>query len=115
LSVSADLLRADDGDASEMLQISIAKIDLNDLSAELKEKLGENPIVLDFNLSIGGKAIQSFQHRELEVSIPYTPGQGEAPGKIVIYYIGDNGQLEIVKNGKYNPETGMVEFRPKHF
>jgi len=32
----------------------------------------------------------------------------------VVYYIDDNGNIQVVTNGRYNPETGMVEFKPLH-
>lgn len=97
------------------LEISVAKVDDESLPAGVRDKLQEGTTVYDFNLSLDGNKISKFQGNEVKVEVPYTLKPGEKPNKIVIYYIDDEGNLEVVKNGKFNPETGRVEFKPKHF
>jgi hypothetical protein len=101
--------------ASANLELSVATVDPSELPEAVKERLGEGAIVYDFNLSVGGSPIESFHGNTVTVGIPYALKSGENPNKVIIHYITDDGKLEVVKNGKYNPATGLVEFKPKHF
>jgi hypothetical protein len=47
------------------------------------------------------------------VAIGHTLNDGEKPNRVTLYYLNDNGKLEIINNAKYNPKTGNVEFKAK--
>ncbi|WP_239619073.1 endo-1,4-beta-xylanase [Cohnella mopanensis] len=104
-----------DSNQTADVEISVSKVDPSSLPEGIRSKVGDNA-VFDFNLSVGGKRISDFgANKAVLVSIPYTLKPGENPGQVVIYYISDNGSLEIIKNAHYNPAKGAVEFKAKHF
>jgi beta-glucosidase len=115
VSINPDLLKKNDAASSDNLELSVAKVDASILPVNVQEQLGGSKTVYDFNLSLNGVKISSFDGKEVNVAIPYTLKPGENPNKVIIYYIADDGELEVIKNGKYNSETGKVEFKPKHF
>jgi hypothetical protein len=114
LSIDTGFIKKLTGKASIELQLAVAKVDTTQLSASVQEKLGGSP-VYDFTMSVDGTKISQFNGNDVKVEMNYTPQSGENPNKIVIYYVNDSGELEAVKNGRYNPETGKVEFYAKHF
>lgn len=115
VSISPDLLKKNDGAASGNLELSVAKVEVSALPAEIQTKLGGSQAVYDFNLNVDGQKISDFDGNDVKVEVPYTLKSEENPNKVVIYYISDDGRLEVVKNGRYNSTTGKVEFKPKHF
>lgn len=113
ITIRPDLLKNMDGGST--LQLSVANVALESLPAAIREQIGVGAKVLDFNLSVDGNKIGKFTGNDMRVQIPYTLKPGENPNKVVIYYLTDDGQVEIVKNGKYDDTTGTIEFKPKHF
>ncbi|WHH60956.1 S-layer homology domain-containing protein [Petroclostridium sp. X23] len=99
--------------ASQDVKITASKVDMPALTDDVKRIVAGRP-VFDFSVAIGGRKISQFDGN-VTVSVPYTPGQNEDVNAIVIYYINDNGELEIVTNSTYNPQTGMVTFKTNHF
>ncbi|WP_164716409.1 S-layer homology domain-containing protein [Paenibacillus whitsoniae] len=95
------------------LQLTVAKVEPTTLPADIRQTTGSQT-VYDFSLSLDGQKITKF-NGEIKVELPYTLAPGEKPNQVVIYYLADDGTLEVVKNGRYNASTGMVEFKPKHF
>ncbi|GBG07811.1 hypothetical protein PAT3040_02372 [Paenibacillus agaridevorans] len=77
--------------------------------------LPKDAIVYDFSLYMDGKPVNQFRDHVVQVEIPYPIKADENPNKIVIYYVTDDEKLEIIKSGKYNPQTGKVSFYAKHF
>jgi uncharacterized protein YjdB len=113
VSFSTELLKSIE-DAQKLL-IEVIKTDTGSLPEEVRKVIGNNP-VYDFKLSIDGKELNSFKNSDkLKVEINYQLMPGQNPYNIVVYYINDNGELEVVKNGIFNASTGKVEFSPKHF
>ncbi|MNE33080.1 Endo-1,4-beta-xylanase A precursor [compost metagenome] len=94
--------------------IGVSKVEPTALPADVRARVGNNA-VFDFNLSVGGKNITEFGANHVRITFPYSLKDGEKPGQVVIYYIADNGSLEVIKNGRYNSKTGMMEFKAKHF
>jgi endo-1,4-beta-xylanase len=95
------------------IDLQINKVEAADLSQEVRTKVGNN-VVFDFSLSVGGEKLSNFgSNQKVKVSYPYTLQAGVKPGRVVIYFIDDNGKFEIVKNGRYN--NGQVQFKAKHF
>ena len=95
------------------MKIKVSKVEVSSLSPEVQQKIGDRP-VYDFSVTSGDKTISQFEGDVL-VSIPYTPKKGEDVNAIVIYYINDSGELEIVSNCIYNPATGRISFSTRHF
>ncbi|MFC0216601.1 endo-1,4-beta-xylanase [Paenibacillus chartarius] len=113
LELPSSLLTGSDHAAE--VELSVSKVEPADLPEPIRSRVGSNA-VFDFNLSVGGERIREFgAGQTVQVSIPYTLKAGENPGQVVICYISDNGTLEVVKNGRYNPASGTVEFKAKHF
>jgi len=96
------------------LEISVKKAGTTKLSAEAKALIGNRP-VYEINVTAGGKAITDFGGGLVSISIPYTAGAGEDPNAIVVYYIDSKGNMDVVVNGVYDPETRTVTFTTGHF
>ncbi|BBH19155.1 hypothetical protein Back11_05000 [Paenibacillus baekrokdamisoli] len=111
LSIKAEALGGWIDADSQYIQLSVSKTDTPE---QVKQQIGSH-VVYDFSLSIDGKPISEFKGNSIKVSRDYTLQPGEDPYTIVVYYIDDNGKLEVVKNGLYNSATGRMEFSPKHF
>lgn len=99
--------------AVEDVKFNISKIDTSALSDDLRQKVGEHP-VYDFSVTSGNRTISQFDGN-VSVSMPYPPGENEDINAIVIYYINDNRELELVCNSLYNAITGRVTFDTNHF
>lgn len=102
------------------VKLSVRKVDFakeggisEDSKSQIKEKIGDRPI-FDFNLTVGDKKISNFADK-VQVSVPYTASQSENVNGIVVYYINDNGNLEIVKDCKYDSKTKTLTFSTNHF
>ncbi|MDX9889193.1 MAG: DUF4430 domain-containing protein, partial [Anaerovoracaceae bacterium] len=98
------------------LEIRAKKVDItekDDISQEMKDKIGDRP-VLDLTVMSGTKQISQFDG-SVRVSIPYTLKDGEDPSTVIIYLIKDNGEIEVVKNAEFDPATGEVKFTTSHF
>lgn len=103
------------------VSISVTEVDKTALEAypeqarkAIIEKIGDRP-VYDFNITVGDTKISDFQGGSVNITLPYTPKDGEDINAIVIFYIDDNGNLECVPNCKYDPETETISFSVKHF
>ncbi len=99
----------DEGD----IAIAIAKVDGEDLSAEAQELVGDRP-VYDFTVTVGSSVISVFGDGSAKISLSYTLQAGEDANAIVVYYLNDADELEMVQ-GVYNAETEMVNFTVSHF
>ena len=95
------------------IDIKITRVDTSSLSPEAKEVVGDRP-VYDISVTAGGKVISQFEGN-VTVSVPYTPKEGEDINAIVIYYINEFGEPEVVTDSIYDPETGKVTFTTRHF
>ncbi len=99
---------SDTGDISLMVE----EVDVSTLSAEARALIGDRP-VYDFTLMAGDTQISELGGKAT-VNVPYTLQADEDPNAVVIYYIDDSGKLKTVR-GKYNAETGTVDFTVTHF
>jgi Arabinogalactan endo-1,4-beta-galactosidase len=116
VSFSTNLLQSSNNTADGNLQLTVKSVELSKLPEVLANELGSSAQVYDFTLSIDGRKITAFQpHDQLEVTLDYTLMPGENPKQVIVYYISDNGTLEVVKNGKYDEKSGKVIFKPTHF
>lgn len=108
-----DSLNTIANEASGDVDISTSRVDTATLSEEAKQKVGDRP-VFNFSVTSGDKTISQFNGK-VTVSVPYTPGAGEDPNAVIMYYINAGGQPELVSSGAYNPATGRVTFKTDHF
>ncbi|THF80866.1 alpha-amylase [Cohnella fermenti] len=114
ITISADLL-AKAGTNPEQLQLTVGKVDRSTLSAAALAALGDNE-AYDFELLVDGKKIGEFGARgDLSVKLPYTPKADEKTEQVIVYYLNDDGGLDVVKNGYYDKTSGSAVFRPQHF
>jgi len=112
--IDSRLLGSADHASAEQMELVVALVEAGSLPAGAQAQLA-GAAVYDFELSLDGRKLGGFGGHDVLVSIPYELAEGEKPGKIVIYYVNDDGQLSIVKSGKYDPASGMVNFRAAHF
>ena len=78
------------------ISITVSEADTSSLPDQVQETIGDRP-VFNFNVTSGDKSISKF-NGYVEVSVPYTPKEGEDTDSIIIYYINAQGELEIVTN-----------------
>lgn len=105
------------GSPAEGLVLAVAKADAGSLSAAVREKLNGQSILYGFSLSVGGQAIGKLGNGEITVNLPYRLKGGETPHQVVVYDLSRSSDAPAaIKNSRYNPETGMVVFKPaEHF
>ncbi|WP_341876224.1 family 43 glycosylhydrolase [Defluviitalea saccharophila] len=113
LSFEPDLFTQDKDDAKN-LELSVAKVDISELPEEVRTIVGNAP-VYDFNATVDGSKVSSFADGYVTISLDYPLADINDLHKVVVYYISDNGTLEIVKDVQYNEETGKIEFKVYHF
>lgn len=113
---SSEALRAAVGASKEAVRLSISQLQSNELTEEIRKQVGE-AVVYDFNLFVGDQKISEFSggKHAVEVTLPYTLKSGEKPGNVVVYYISEDGKLEVIRNAKYDEMTGLVTFKTNHF
>ncbi|MBF4691958.1 leucine-rich repeat protein [Fusibacter ferrireducens] len=95
------------------VNVTISKVDTSALSENAQKTVGDRP-VFDFNVTNDGKRISQLGGN-VTVEVPYTPRAGESSDALVVYYINDNGELEMINSGRYNAETGTISFTTNHF
>ena len=100
-----------------LIGISIGKGNKSSLPGEVKEAIGDRPLV-QLTLTIDGKETEwNNPDAPVTVSIPYIPTAEELadPEHITIWYIDGSGTAVSVPSGKYDVVTGTVTFRTTHF
>ncbi|SCY96657.1 S-layer homology domain-containing protein [Alkaliphilus peptidifermentans] len=98
--------------AASTITIKIEKVETR-LPESIAQIVGDRP-VYDFTVASGDTQISSFGGGIASISIPYTLAPGEDKNAVVIYYIADNGSVQIVR-GAYNDSTNTVDFFVSHF
>jgi hypothetical protein len=97
------------------LKVIVSQLDASALPTQIGAQVQPGAAVYDFELLLDGQPVGKFDAGEVTVEVPYSLRPGETADKIVIYYVSESGELELVKNARYNPATGTVKFSPKHF
>ncbi|MNW35384.1 Endo-1,4-beta-xylanase A precursor [compost metagenome] len=113
ISLNPSLFLKSDGSSPGNILLTVAKSDKSNLSQAVKSQLGTAD-VLDITLLIDGKPVNLRGGAAL-VTLPYKLQPGQKPQQVVVYYINESGALEIIKNGQYDPSSGMAKFKVKHF
>ncbi|GHU36677.1 hypothetical protein FACS1894105_07440 [Clostridia bacterium] len=116
LTFNGDALNAiaSAGKADNPVVISAGTVAKADLSEALRDSVPDNALVVDLTVTVGTKTVSNFNGGIVTVTIPYTLPAGVRSTQIVVYYLNDSGNLELV-TGIYNPETRMVELTLRHF
>ncbi|WP_123041803.1 glycosyl hydrolase 53 family protein [Cohnella candidum] len=114
VTIDTKLLTGHEAGSDSVLALSVASVDPAALPEDTRKRV-QGAVVYDFNLTLDDEKISDFRGHEVTVSVPYALKPGEKPGSVVVYYVDDQGKLETVKNGKYDPSTGRVTFKAKHF
>ncbi len=97
--------------------ISIGQANVSALGEELKNLIGNRPVI-ELNATVDGKKI-SWKNSEapVTVSVDYKPTADELknPEHITVWYIDGEGKVQPVPSGRYNPATGRLTFTTAHF
>ena len=112
-----NMLREEEGTEEKHVSITIEKYDVSNLPDNIKEAIGDRPVV-QLTLKIDGERVEwSNPNAFVTVSIPYTPTAAELenPEHIVVWYIDGAGNVISIPSGRYDAETGMVTFTTTHF
>ncbi len=100
--------------ATTSVTISTVAVDKTALPKETQSLVGDKP-VYDFTITSGNKTISNFGNGRAVITLPYMLTKGEKANNIVIYYINDKGNLEVVKSCNYDEKTKTVSFATTHF
>lgn len=95
------------------LELSVTMVDRDTLSPDLIAIVGDRPIY-DFELLVDNESASKFGGN-VRVSIPYTLKPGEDSRGIVVYYINNNGELEVIRNCYFDEKNNIVTFITDHF
>ena len=98
---------------SNILTVRLHRLQAKEISDAVKEVAGDRPIY-EFRLNDEQNEIIDFGKGSVEVSIPYTLLPGENEEAIIVYYLNEAGELQMIQ-GRYNPEHKCVEFTAYHF
>ncbi len=117
VNVPGNMLSGNETDDMSSVGINIGLADVSDLNEELKEQIGNKPVI-ELKLTSAGRTI-AWKNPEapVTVSIPYTPTDEELadPEHITVWYIDGKGNVVEVPSGRYDSDTGMVTFTTTHF
>jgi len=103
------------GERARWVELSVEQIDAKGLQPAVTARLN-GQFVYEFRLLVDGQPVSEFNGKmAMRVSFPYHLQYGENPNTIIVYYVTDKGQLDIVKNGRYDNQTGQVSFYAPHF
>ncbi|UWV47856.1 S-layer homology domain-containing protein [Acetivibrio thermocellus] len=99
-----------------VVEFVIRKVKVDELGAELKEKIGNRPVI-DISVVVDGKKVEWSNYKaNVKISIPYKPDAKELENHehIVVLHIDDAGKAVSVPSGKYEPSLGVVTFETNH-
>ncbi len=113
ISFDRESIKTISGEAAGEISISMAIVKTDTLSDEIKQNIGDRP-VYNFSVKSGDKNISKFTGN-IKISIPYVPKEDEDINAIIVYYINDDGKLEVMTNCRYDAATGNVIFETDHF
>lgn len=94
--------------------ISVENVDVNKLSEENKEAVGDS-LVIDLTITSNNEKISNFGEGTVTVSVPYKLKDNESAEGIAIWYLADDGTLNRVKDAYYDSKTECVVFTTNHF
>lgn len=117
ITVPSNMFAPTDVKDAQGVGLGIGLADKTALSEEMKEKIGERPVVELYVTANGKKISWNNPEAPVTVSIDYTPTDEELkdPDHIVVWYIDGNNNAVSVPSGRYNPASGKITFTTTHF
>lgn len=97
--------------------INILRADKSKLSADIREAIGDRPM-LSLTLTLDGEQAEwKNPGAPVTLTIPYIPTAEElkTPESIIVWYIDGSGKAVPVPNGRYEAKSGTVTFTTDHF
>ncbi|MEK5464112.1 endo-1,4-beta-xylanase [Paenibacillus sp. FSL R7-0210] len=110
LSLNTQLLKLQDTQAGDVLQLQVKRVAQDGWPASVKARLN-GAAVLDFSLTIHGAKITAVDAAALTLLLPYELKSGERAHQLAVYRVLENGKLTVVKDRKYDPASGYVSFK----
>jgi hypothetical protein len=117
LTIPDNAFKEQDIKGASQIGISVAVADTSSLPKELKEKIGNKP-VLELSVLMNGTPIAWKNNQSpITVTMDYqpTPEERKNPAHIAIWYIDGQGKVVKLPSGKYNAATGTITFTTTHF
>ncbi|MGO4546941.1 glycosyl hydrolase 53 family protein [Paenibacillus sp. 2TAB23] len=114
ISFNPSMVNSNIGSSTGSVRLSVAEADDASLPSGVRASIGNHP-VLDFNLTVDGKKIMTFEPGTVNIELPYKLQQGEQPSNVIVYFISEAGKLELINNASYQPGNGTILFSPTHF
>lgn len=112
LSLNTQLLKLQDTQAGDVLQLQVKRVGQDGWPAAVKTRL-DGAAVLDFSLAIRGAKNTAVDAAALTLLLPYELKSGERAHQLAVYQVLENGKLAVVKDRQYDPATGYVSFKTK--
>lgn len=115
ISLDADTIAALVKELSGDIKITASKLDADQIAAlseKDREEIGDKP-VFDFTIQSGNKTISAFNGK-IKITVPYTAEEQELAGGLIVYYISDNGKLEMVRDCVYDSKSKTLTFVTGH-
>jgi len=117
VTLASSMLQAEDVKGTDTVTFTVSEAGLSGVNDEIRSLVGDRPAI-DLSVTIGGKPIN--WHNEdapVTISLDYTPAANELNDAehIAVLYIEAYGKAAPVRNGRYNAESGKVEFTITHF
>ncbi len=114
IMLSCDMLQKSQVKGTDYISLVIEEADSGHLGSQIKEEIGDRPIIEISVMSNGQNINWKNQNSPVKVFVSYTPKDEEDYEKLVVLYIDKNGKAAKVTNGKYDSEKGMVVFDTTH-
>lgn len=102
--------------AAMFAEIEDLRLSIEEYSSDEIKALVGSHLVYEFTLSSGeGESIINYHEFDgkVTVNLPYELKIGEDEDSIVVYYINENNELEMIKDCDY--KDGMISFNTNHF
>ena len=116
ISLDKDTIKTLSAEASGDVKITVSKLgasDIANLNEEIQAEIGDKP-VFDFSIMSGSKTISEFGGK-VTVTVPYIATDQELANGLVVYYVNEQGSLEIIKNCVYDEKSKTMTFTTQHF
>ncbi|WNR43043.1 S-layer homology domain-containing protein [Paenibacillus roseipurpureus] len=97
------------------MELGIEVLTASDIPLGFSERMRDGDALIDLTLLADGRRLHDFAGAEVKVELPYQGKHAWQPHRLVVYYVSDNGTLEVVKNSRYNQATSRMETTLKHF
>jgi len=115
VTIAAALAERQSTDEAGQVTITAGKAAKSQLTPAAVEAIGDDAAYV-ISMEVDGKAAkQAGVKGDVIVALDYKLKPGERASQIVVTRVDASGEHEIVTNGKYDPATGQVVFKPSEF